>query len=561
MDTTIDHSQEYLVYTRRSTDDLINQKNSIEYQVSRCLSFAASAGFIVAGVAVSGFIEKGVIVERHTAYKTNALDIGKDGTIRYKIDRPKFQKLVTVLASHQYRGVICLCWDRLSRNPHDDAVVKDLINRGADVRFVEANYENSSAGALHMDIDGVFAANYSRTISEKVRAANAKLRAEGKCTRKSPIGYLDAGPGNKPVDPARAPLVKRIFELYAQGGWSISQLAEWARDKGLLSKQRRPNRTRDEVLAGETNTKERAAYPVTAKTIEVMLHNPFYAGVIKHGDVEVHGIHEPLITMELFRKVQQMHRSRCTSVHYLDKPFFLYRGFLKCGCSRSYSPYEQKSHSYYWCRCREGCANDNRNLLEERVGVITYEAFGQMHLSDDELYDIEKEAPPRLRRIEKERADKVHAIESRQTLLQRDLAYITENKIDLLREGAYSAADFAAEVRRVEDEHGQLEAANAALKTVSPKEMLDAVLRFSELIRLAKDSYNFGTPDEKHRMLSRSISELVVMNGKLSEIRPKNGFGVFLKRGVTPFGGPNFVFSELTKLYLLVEPAIQDMAA
>jgi len=95
-----------------------------------------------------------------------------------------------------------------------------------------------------MDIDGMFAAHYSRVISEKVKNAQRKLRIEGRCLYFTPIGYLDKGSDNKPLDPERAPIVKRVFELYSTGDWSFAQLGKWAAKQGLTTKPVRRKRTK-----------------------------------------------------------------------------------------------------------------------------------------------------------------------------------------------------------------------------------------------------------------------------------------------------------------------------
>lgn len=185
-------------------------------------------------LTITGFCKNGIINESHSAYKEeDEFKMAEDGSVQYRILRPKFRKLVELLNSGAIRGVIFLCWDRASRNDHDTLILKKLIKQGCDIRFVDAKYENNSAGKLHMSIDGVFANHYSSVISEKVHMAYKKLHLEGRCTYAAPIGYLNEGSLNKPFDPVRAPLIRRIFELYATGEWSFVQLAKWANEQGL----------------------------------------------------------------------------------------------------------------------------------------------------------------------------------------------------------------------------------------------------------------------------------------------------------------------------------------
>lgn len=529
------NDESYLIYARRSTDDVVHQKNSIDYQVEQCRRFARAQALPIANLAVEGFCEAGVVTERHTAFKTAALEIGRSGDVKYRIERPKFQRLIAALASGDIRGVICLCWDRLSRNPHDDAIIKDLLGRQVDVRFVQATYDKSSAGALHMDIDGMFAAHYSRVVSEKIRAANSKLRSEGKRTNRSPIGYLDHGPGNKPLDPERAPIVRRLFELYATGEWSIMQLAKWAKLQGLTSKPWRGRRSREEILAGKDNGRSPVSRPVTEKSVENILNNPFYCGRLRHHGDELPGQHEALIRPEIYNAVQRMLHERNTSVQYVDKEFFTYRGLVRCGCSRLYSPYRMKGHTYYRVACRSGCSSSQKNLAEGQLDALVAGMLGRVHLSEEELAQVQARGPEELLRAAERRASAAETRARERLRLERDLTYLSENKITLLREGVYIAAQLSFEVHRLEDEIVQLEA-KGQQPAVSEAVMLEAVLKFSELVRLAEQSYGYASASEKRTVATAAFLELVVHDGNVAQVRAKDGFKVLLDRPVVSLG-------------------------
>lgn len=141
----------YLLYARKSTDEPDNQKNSIPYQKTEGIRFAHREKLTIAPVTRTGFCVDGVISEKHSGFKeNNDLTFSKDGLVQYQIDRPKFQKLVQFLSQGLFKGIVCLCWDRLSRNKGDDTIIRKLMRNGIDVRFVYANYDKTSAGALHI---------------------------------------------------------------------------------------------------------------------------------------------------------------------------------------------------------------------------------------------------------------------------------------------------------------------------------------------------------------------------------------------------------------------------
>lgn len=336
------YKNHYLVYCRKSTDDTENQKNSIPYQVMEGLLFAKGERLPIANVEIEGFCKDGIIRENHTAFKIdNEIKIGPDGSFQYRIERPKFHKLVKVLLDGEFKGVIFLCWDRASRNKEDDNVLRKLIKLGVDIRFIQTNYDTSSAGELHMDVDGMFAQHYSRVISEKVTNTTRKLRDEGICTYKAPIGYLNTGnPRHKPFDPERAPLIKQLFVKYAEGTWSLADLARWANENGLTMRPVRRKRTTEEMLSDESVTIDPVSRPITFNHIHKIITNQFYIGKVLGNDgVHISSkSHQPIIDENTFYKVQSLLNIKKTSIHYTDKLYFAYRGLIRCGkCHRVYS--------------------------------------------------------------------------------------------------------------------------------------------------------------------------------------------------------------------------------
>src|SRR3989344_3349806 len=205
----------YLVYNRKSTDEAENQKNSIKYQKESNLKYASAPQnkLRIAPITIAGFCTNGVISERHSGFtEDDTLTFSKEGMVQYRVDRPKFLKLVQLLSRGLFKGIICLCWDRISRNKGDDTIVRKLMKNGVDIHFVYANYDKSSSGELHKDIDGMFAEHHSRVTSEKVTLATRTLRENGICTYKAPVGYLNEGNmEHKPHDPVRGPLILKAF--------------------------------------------------------------------------------------------------------------------------------------------------------------------------------------------------------------------------------------------------------------------------------------------------------------------------------------------------------------
>ena len=383
----------YLIYSRKSTDEVDSQKNSIEYQRSENVRYAGNAGLPIAAVSLEGFCTDGVISERHSGFKEgDELYISDDGMVQYRIDRPKFQQMVQYVNAGYFKGVVCLCWDRISRNRGDDTVMRKLMRKGVDVRFVYANYDKSSAGELHMDIDGMFAHHHSRVTSEKVTLSTKNNRRKGKCTYRAPIGYLNEGTmDEKPFDPERAPIIAKLFKLYATGDWSLSDLARYAGDNGLTTVPMRRRRTKEEMLADEEVEIEKTSRPLTENHVSRILTNPFYTGRVigEDGEYIESTSHEALIDDGTFNRVQRCLKKKTVSIHYTEKLDHPLRGMVRCAhCRRVYTPYVKKGILYFNARCAAGCENTTKNLGLDFIVEKIRGLIANLHFTEDELDDI-----------------------------------------------------------------------------------------------------------------------------------------------------------------------------
>ncbi len=533
-------AENYLIYNRKSTDDTQNQKNSLSYQRQRNMDYVRLHKLSLAKLTLSGFCKDGIIDEAHSGYKEEGeFVLNSDGSAQYRILRPKFAQLVEMLKTRKIRGVIVLCWDRISRNEHDDMLIKKLLKLGCDIRFVDTTYEKTSSGELHMDIDGMFAAHYSRVISEKVKNAHIKLRAERRCLYLSPIGYLDQGSDNKPLDPIRAPLVKRLFEMYGTGKYGFRSLVTWANENGLTKKPSRRKRTSEEILNNvEPASIPKTVRPIDIKDIEHILRNRFYLGEVNLGS-GLYGksiAHQALISNELFNTVQKLMRTRTQSVYYVEEKFYAYRKLLRCTCGRAFTPYRTKGFMYYRSQCIGGCDNPDPNLSEGNVESAIQSLLERMHFTDEEMAEIEQQASKRISKISENRDRKLESLHSHQRKIVADLDYLTKNRITLLRTGAMVPESIKGEEDRLTKELDNVHVEIAAYGESAPA-MLKFVMRFSELVKDASLYYKYALDNEKREMAMEVFSELTFRDRQLVKYSAKDGFGALLARTVPSGAG------------------------
>ncbi len=531
------YSNQYLIYNRKSTDEADSQKNSIDYQIRENTRFATNNMISIAGITIPGFCTNGIISEKHSGFKEdfNVL-INDNGVVQYKIDRPKFQKLLMYLSQEQIKGVICLCWDRISRNKGDDTIIRKLMHKGVDFRFVYANYEKTSSGALHMDIDGMFSQHHSRVTSEKVTLAIRNSKDKGICTYRAPVGYLNVGSmENKPLDPERAPLIRKIFELYATGNWSLADLARFAKEHGLTSSATRRRRTQEEVLDEkfEINDIPKVHRPLSYTHISKILSNRFYNGKIKNSEgVFIRSIsHEAIVNDRLFEQVQRKLKGRTVSIHYtnkLDQPF---RGVLRCvECKRCYTPYSKKGIVYYGAKCSKSCKNSLKNINLNYVNNGIQNAFESLCFTESELRLIDQKIESPRSQMEEKIADKWMKLDRQIRKLQEDIAYLKSNKLSLLKTGVYSPEELIKEENRLQEAYINLTNQNVS-KVEELKDDIKGIQKLSKLLSRMPLYYKFGTISEKEALIGLIFSELLISENGLI-YKCVNGFEAFENRNL-----------------------------
>lgn len=555
----------YLIYNRKSTDEPENQKNSIVYQKSENTRFAYREHLPIASVSLKGFCVDGIISEKHSGFKENSeLLFGEEGTITYHIDRPKFYQLVQYVSEGYFKGVIFLCWDRASRNKGDSTVISKLMKQGVDFRFTLAMYDKTSSGELHKDIDGMFAEHHSRVTSEKVTLNIRNKREQGYCTYKAPVGYLNTGTmENKPVDPTRAPIITRLFELYATGDWSLADLARYATEQGFTMQHRRRRRNEEEKLLDDEEDEakeiEAVARPPTFNRIHGILNNRFYVGEIKGNDglYVKSNSHEGIVSQELFHRVQQLLNKRKVSAHYLNRLHYPLRGIIRCsGCQRIYTPYTQKGITYYRCRCAKECENTYRNskldILFQIIGVM----IGNLALTDMELDVIQTKGKVDMAELASKQQAEKEENSRKLKRLQEDLSYLRSNKLILLKTGAYSPEGIAAEEERLSSSmifmQQESRQSDAAIS-----ESINNVVKLSELLKTVYLHYEKAKSGEKEQLIKYIFSELYLFGTEL-KYKCKNGFQALESRFILN-GAQKSWLSELQKYHTPIKKSIAEL--
>ncbi len=194
---------------------------------------------------------------------------------------------------------------------------------------------------------------YVDNLSENVKRGLRQKVRRGEQSGVAPTGYLNDKLNHIIVpDPERFHLVKKLFEFYATGEYSLKEL----RDK--MTSLRLTSRT-GKVL--------------TVSNIQAILKNPFYYRAFYFNGELHQGIHKPAIAKKLFDKCQEVMAQKAHKTKR-GKTGYVFRSLLKCGeCGCSITSETHKGHNYYRCTKKKGKCSQryiHEEFLAEQISKI-----------------------------------------------------------------------------------------------------------------------------------------------------------------------------------------------
>ncbi len=527
----------YLIYNRKSTDEAESQKNSLSYQKGGNILYATRKELPLATLTLKNFCTDGIVSEKHSGFKeSDEMTITSNGLVQYRIDRPKFHQMVHLLNEGYFKGIVVLCWDRISRNKGDDMVIRRLMRKGIDIHFTSTEYDKSSGGELHMDVDSMFSQHHSRVTREKVSATIKHSRQKGLCTYRAPFGYLNPGEmAHKPFDPERAPFVRQAYELYVTGEWSLSDLARLAKEQGVTTVPMRRRRTKDERLAEEEEDEgnSMSKIPKTVRLLDAngisrILKNLFNTGRVLDENKQYvkSNSHEALVDDDTFYRVQALLGKKTTSIHYTEKLDMPLRGLARCElCERVYSPYIQKGIQFFGSRCRKDCPNTFKNFNFKYISKEIGELISKLYFTEDEIADMDARAGTEIALLEEKRLKSINQDERKKKTVREKLTYLRSNKLALLQSGVYTPEGWMEEENNLSAELATLQS-NEQISDEAMHETIKDIQKLSELIKDVIPTYEFGTPHEKEKIARIIFSELYIS---------QNSFKYSLKKGFECF--------------------------
>ena len=457
--------------------------------------------------------------------------------------RQQFKEMIEYVKTNSVGHLVAYKVDRLTRNYKDLGTLQSLVDdHDVTITIVgdgkTVSKESGGADRFMFQILGSLAEMDNRNRGETIRSKMEYMASRGGVPRKAPTGYLQvADPADSfgrrrlvVVDPVRGPLVTQAFELYAQGTYSLTTLCEEMNRRGLTTRPspKRPGRQ------------------MTVPNMHKLLKNPFFYGEHAWCGELRKGNYTPLITRELFDRVQMLLADHRTYSRPAAKKFFAFKPFLKCGyCGCSITGEEQQGKSgnghYVYYHCTHGKRATDLNWYkrkfgtdyctqkrwrEEEIDHLIAEALGRLYI--DDLISAKIRERLKKTHVKEEAFEKKESrrLETEITRKKNNLSLLYQDRLD----GTITKDEYLE--KRVVIQH-DLDIANAARDrmarhNVKYKEQGSEII---ELLRGFKDVYLAADLEGKSKILSVLLRQ-VILKGEETQFFWHEPFGTLFCLGL-----------------------------
>lgn len=271
-------------------------------------------------------------VETQIAYIRNFID-GQDDMVEAGVyadvsvtgttfDRPEFDRMMQDIRAGKINTIITRDLSRLGRNYVEAGNYIERVFPFLDVRYIAITdgFDSAMQGAdLSVPLKNIVNEYYSKDISKKVKTGKVAIWKQGGFSEGTPpYGYMRADDGSRRlvIDTDVSENVVRIYRMFLDG-MGYAQIARQMQEEGILS----PPKYRF-TKKGDTANADKSRDWHYAHVKEI-LTGEYYIGNVVHGRqtrclatgrknihtppeqwVRLEGVHEPLVSREMFEKVQ-----------------------------------------------------------------------------------------------------------------------------------------------------------------------------------------------------------------------------------------------------------------
>ena len=365
--------------------------------------------------------------------------------------RGDFNRMIALAKEKDHPFDIIFVWkfSRFARNQEESLVYKNLLRKkNVSVESVSESIPEGPYGTLIERIIEWMDEFYLINLGAEVVRGMTEKASRGEPTCAPPIGYYMKDKKYYP-DEKYAPVVREIFERYANGE-GMRAIVSSFHDRRITTKN---------------------GVPIDMRRIDYILHNACYIGKIRwspdgskavsrrHYDNEnimiVDGHHEPIISMELWEKVQaRLARVKAQYPKHARKEQvidYMLKGMVKCSdcgstlACNGVTSGKSKTRSLQCCNYSRGSCQRSHSITMTKLEAAFIQGLHQA--IDNQRFTISPSlSSARAITTESANYDKLIALEERKLLRAKE-AYLAE--IDSIEQYAKNKTDITARIEEL----------------------------------------------------------------------------------------------------------------
>lgn len=438
--------------------------------------------------------------------------------------RKKFDLMIDYVKKNKdISTIITYRVDRITRN-FRDAVSLDNLRTEYDkeIHFVNdklvINKKSSGRDIQDWDLKVFLAKQTINRLKDDERISRNRKLKNGEMPGPAPFGYKNITLENKKKwivpDDFKSIVVRNIFIWYSSRNYSLQEISKKLRKDYDIKKGK--------------------------STIQFLLKNRFYVGIITNEDQEYPHRYELIIDKKLFNKAQEVMNERSGDkkrFKYAGKEF-AYRGLLRCEeCNCLITPETKKRklitgeynyHTYYHCTNYHKVHDKLTHIKESDIDEQFARLFNKLKLPKDKLEEVTTS-------LKGSHKDKIYFFEKEYTYLNAQIKK-QKTRVSLAYEDRLDGCitrDSYEEIRKEsEDKQDELMEKLASLNTAE-KEYYLTTSRLIELGSRSAEIFRRSKPMEKRALLNFVLSNATLSNDKVL-YTAKFPFSEVLKYGHRP---------------------------
>jgi site-specific DNA recombinase len=188
--------------------------------------------------------------------------------------RPSLERLRDLAAEGSIEAILIYSPDRLSRKyAYQVLLMEEFAKQGVEILFVQSPPATTPEEQLLVQLQGMIAEYERAQIAERTRRGK-RYRAQSGLVNVlcgAPYGYRyvkksETSAAFYEVNEEEASVVRQVYRVYTEEGWSIGAIVRWLNAQGIPTRQRKS--------------------PWERTTVWAMLRNPAYQGTACFGKTE-----------------------------------------------------------------------------------------------------------------------------------------------------------------------------------------------------------------------------------------------------------------------------------